>query len=88
MAKLYPACKAFIFISTISSPFELNICFKPLSRIDRSICKNGAAAPFLHMDLSILESGLRQIFGSKGEEIVEMNMKALHAGYNFAMENK
>lgn len=58
------------------------------ARRSSNIVMLGAAAPFLHMDLSILESGLRQIFGSKGEEIVEMNMKALHAGYNFAMENK
>ncbi len=58
------------------------------ARRSSNIVMLGAAAPFLNMDLSILESGLRQIFGSKGEEIVEMNMKALHAGYNFAMENK
>ncbi len=58
------------------------------ARRSSNIVMLGAAAPFLNMELSILESGLRQIFGSKGEEIVEMNMKALHAGYNFAMENK
>jgi indolepyruvate ferredoxin oxidoreductase beta subunit len=58
------------------------------ARRSSNIIMLGAAAPFLHMDISILESGLRQIFGSKGEEIVEMNMKALHAGYDFAMKNK
>ena len=58
------------------------------ARRSSNIIMLGAAAPFLHMDIAILESGLRQIFGSKGEEIVEMNMKALHAGYDFAMKNK
>lgn len=58
------------------------------ARRSSNIVMLGAAAPFLNMDLSILESGLRQIFGSKGEDVVEMNLKALHAGYDFAMENK
>jgi len=58
------------------------------ARRSSNIVMLGAAAPFLNMDLAILESGLRQIFGSKGEDVVEMNLKALHAGYNFAMENK
>ena len=58
------------------------------TRRSSNIVMLGAAAPFLNMDLSVLESGLKQIFGSKGDEIVEMNMKALHAGYKFAMENK
>jgi len=58
------------------------------ARRSSNIVMLGAAAPFLNMDISVLESGLKQIFGSKGDEIVEMNMKALHAGYKFAMENK
>lgn len=58
------------------------------ARRSSNIIMLGAAAPFLNMELSILESGLRQIFGAKGEDVVEINMKALHAGYEFAMENK
>lgn len=58
------------------------------ARRSSNIVMLGAASPFLNMELSVLENGLRQIFGSKGEEIVEMNLKALHAGYNYAMENK
>lgn len=58
------------------------------ARRSSNIVMLGASAPFLNMDLSILESGLRQIFGSKGDDVVEMNLKALHAGYKFAMENK
>lgn len=40
----------------------------------------GAASPYLNIDFSKLENGIRQIFGRKGEEIVEMNLKALRAG--------
>ncbi|MDA3867817.1 MAG: indolepyruvate oxidoreductase subunit beta [Salinivirgaceae bacterium] len=58
------------------------------ARRSSNIVMLGAAAPFLNVELSVLESGLRQIFGSKGDDVVEMNLKALHAGYNFAMENK
>jgi indolepyruvate ferredoxin oxidoreductase beta subunit len=44
----------------------------------------GAASPYLHIDFSKLENGIRSIFGKKGEEIVEMNLKALRAGREFA----
>jgi len=42
----------------------------------------GAAAPYLNIDFSKLENGIRSIFGRKGEEVVEMNLKALRAGRN------
>lgn len=44
----------------------------------------GAAAPFLGLSIEDLEGGIKALFGRKGEEIVEMNIKALHAGYDFA----
>lgn len=44
----------------------------------------GAAAPFLGLSIEDLEGGIKALFGRKGEEIVEMNIKALHAGYEFA----
>ncbi|MDH6533387.1 indolepyruvate oxidoreductase subunit beta [Parabacteroides sp. 52] len=44
----------------------------------------GAAAPFINIEFSKLEEGIRSIFGRKGEEIVEMNLKALRAGYELA----
>ena len=31
-----------------------------------------------------IEAGIRQIFGRKGEDIVNMNLKALKAGYDLA----
>lgn len=44
----------------------------------------GAAAPFINIEFSKIEDGIRQIFGRKGEEVVEMNLKALKAGYDMA----
>ncbi len=44
----------------------------------------GAAAPFLQIEYHKLEEGIRSIFGRKGEEIVNMNLKALKAGYDIA----
>ena len=40
----------------------------------------GAASPFLGIEMEKLEAGIRRIFGRKGEEIVETNLKALRAG--------
>lgn len=37
----------------------------------------GAAAPYLGIDFCRLENGIKSIFGKKGEEIVEINLKAL-----------
>ncbi len=48
----------------------------------------GAAAPFLGFELDELESAIKQLFGRKGEKIVDMNIKALHAGNKFSEENK
>ncbi len=44
----------------------------------------GAATPYLDMDFSLFEGALRQIFGRKGEEVVQMNIDALKAGRDFA----
>ena len=40
----------------------------------------GAASPYLNIDFSKLEDGIRRIFSRKGEEIIEMNLKALRSG--------
>ncbi len=48
----------------------------------------GAASPFIDIPFEYLEEGIRKIFGRKGEEVVEMNIKALHAGRKFSQENK
>ena len=40
----------------------------------------GAASPFIGMTVESLETAIRKLFGKKGEEIVNMNLKALRAG--------
>jgi indolepyruvate ferredoxin oxidoreductase alpha subunit len=42
----------------------------------------GAASPYIGIEFSRLENGIRQIFGKKGIEVVEINLKALRAGKN------
>lgn len=40
----------------------------------------GAALPFLEIEMKHLEDALRQLFGHKGEEMVQTNLKALEGG--------
>lgn len=44
----------------------------------------GAAAPILGIESEKFEEGIRNIFARKGEEIVEMNLKAFRAGYAYS----
>jgi indolepyruvate ferredoxin oxidoreductase beta subunit len=48
----------------------------------------GAAVPFLGFTLEKMESGIRSVFGRKGADIVETNIKALRAGYEYALKNQ
>jgi indolepyruvate ferredoxin oxidoreductase beta subunit len=43
----------------------------------------GAASPYIDIPYPNLENAIRHLFGRKGEEIVEMNLKALKAGRDF-----
>jgi len=43
----------------------------------------GAASPFIEVSYSSLENAIRNLFGRKGEEIVNLNIKALKAGRDF-----
>lgn len=47
----------------------------------------GASAPFLGIETSKIENGIRRIFGRKGDAIVEMNLKAFHAGLEYASQS-
>lgn len=47
----------------------------------------GAASPFIEIPFDYLEEGIRSIFSRKGETVVDMNLKVLHAGRKFAQEN-
>lgn len=48
----------------------------------------GAASPFVGLEYEKIEAGIRSIFGRKGDDIVEMNLKALKAGYDIAQQMK
>lgn len=43
----------------------------------------GAAAPMLKIEIDKIEDGIRTVFGAKGENIVEMNIKAFRAGLEY-----
>jgi len=43
----------------------------------------GASAPYLGFEKQDLINAIKQMFGNKGEDIVNLNIKAFEAGYNF-----
>jgi len=48
----------------------------------------GASAPFLDIEISTLEKAIQTIFKGKGEEVVQLNLKAFKAGLDFSLSNK
>jgi indolepyruvate ferredoxin oxidoreductase, beta subunit len=48
----------------------------------------GAASPFIELQYSSLENAVRKLFGRKGEEIVNMNLRALRAGRDFSEKQR
>jgi len=48
----------------------------------------GAASPFIAMEFSALENAVEEVFASKGEEVVKVNLACLHAGREFAISHK
>lgn len=57
------------------------------SKRSSNIVMLGAASPFIDMPFEKFEEGIRQIFGRKGEEVVEANLAALRAGREFSQKN-
>jgi len=47
----------------------------------------GATVPFLGIELAELEASIQRIFGRKGEAVVNSNLAAIRAGYEFAKKN-
>jgi indolepyruvate ferredoxin oxidoreductase beta subunit len=47
----------------------------------------GASSPFLDLPYENLETGIKKIFGRKGEKVVRLNIDALKAGREFAIEH-
>ncbi len=48
----------------------------------------GAAAPFIGLKYESLEQAIRNIFGKKGEDMVNLNLKAFRLGYDYARKNQ
>jgi len=48
----------------------------------------GAASPFLGMAYEKLEDAIRFIFRNKGQEVIDLNLMALKAGWNFSEQHK
>jgi indolepyruvate ferredoxin oxidoreductase beta subunit len=48
----------------------------------------GAATPFIDIEPEKIEEGIKRIFGRKGQELVDVNLKAFNAGRDFALANK
>ncbi len=46
----------------------------------------GAAVPFLGLDMETIENSIRTQFGSKGQDVIDLNLKAVKAGYEKAMQ--
>ena len=44
----------------------------------------GAASPYIGMPFKSLENAVRSLFKRKGDELVEINLKALKAGHDFS----
>jgi len=47
----------------------------------------GAASPFIDIPYKSFEVGIQNIFGNKGEKVVQLNLNALKAGRKFAEEH-
>lgn len=48
----------------------------------------GAASPFIDIPYASLQNGIKNIFGRKGEKVVQLNRDALKAGREFAEAHK
>lgn len=46
----------------------------------------GAAAPFLGLEYDDLKNAISQIFKRKGQDVININLKALQAGFDFSQK--
>lgn len=58
------------------------------SRRSSNIVMLGAASPFFNLPLDGFKEGIRKIFGRKGENVVEKNLRAFEAGRAFTGKNR
>ena len=47
----------------------------------------GSASIFLKIEQEVLENSIREVFSSKGDKIIDLNIKAFAAGREFASQN-
>ena len=47
----------------------------------------GAASPYLGLKPQSIENAIRTLFKNKGEEMIELNLKAKNAGLKYVTEN-
>jgi indolepyruvate ferredoxin oxidoreductase, beta subunit len=47
----------------------------------------GAASPFIDLPFSSLENAIKKLFERKGDQVVEVNLKALNAGRDLGLRN-
>ena len=64
-----------------------SIAKKVGSALTANMVMLGAATPFINIEYDKIAEGIRSIFARKGDEIVEMNLKALRAGYDVSIRN-
>ena len=62
------------------------IARKVKSSRSSNIIMLGASSPFLDLPYESLETGIEKIFGRKGVKVVQLNIDALKAGREFAIE--
>jgi indolepyruvate ferredoxin oxidoreductase beta subunit len=48
----------------------------------------GASTPFINITPEKIEAGIERVFKKKGEDVVQINLKAFRAGRQFALDNK
>lgn len=75
---------------------KINLFLMPLSKFAKeaggqelliNTVAIGAAAALLGANLEMLKQLIKEEFGDKKEEVVQMNFKAVESGYNYALEN-
>ena len=57
---------------------------KKLSERVSNVVIAGAVAPIIGIDSKIMEQSVKELFASKGEEIVAMNVKAFEMGLEYS----
>lgn len=57
------------------------------SRRSSNMVMLGAASPFFHLPFEGFKGAIQKIFGRKGEEVINKNLRALEAGREFTQKN-